>query len=133
MDITVFVVILALAGLIAIWSAVTFFNEGAVISGWVFVIIGVGLFVLAYNQAQPEAAAKRAESEAQRAAEKRARLQPRVIREVDGCKVYAFEAEDRWKYFTRCPNSSTTTESDWIERHGKTSRVVTENIEVISK
>lgn len=54
---------------------------------------------------------------------------PRVIREVDGCKVYAFKAADRWHYFTRCPNK-TTTESSWTENCGKNCTTTkTESIE----
>lgn len=40
---------------------------------------------------------------------------PRVIREADGCKVYTFKSGDRYHYFTRCPESRTTTDSSWQE------------------
>ncbi len=45
----------------------------------------------------------------------RSRQTPHVIREADGCKVYAFESGGRFHYFTRCPESRTTTESTWEE------------------
>lgn len=47
---------------------------------------------------------------------------PHVIREADGCKVYAFKPGDRYHYFTRCPDSRTSTESSWEEcrQSGKT-------------
>lgn len=64
-----------------------------------------------------------AEDEARRAAERK----PRVIREADGCKVYAFKEGDRWHYFTRCPEQ-TTTESSYSVRSGKTTRTETESI-----
>ena len=37
---------------------------------------------------------------------------PHVVREADGCKVYAFKAQERYHYFTRC-GSTTTTSSSW--------------------
>lgn len=61
------------------------------------------------------------------AAREEAERQPRVIREADGCKVYAFKAGDRWHYFTRCANQ-TTTDSSYTVRSGKTSRTETESI-----
>ena len=36
---------------------------------------------------------------------------PRVISEVDGCKVYAFSDGSKWHYFTRCENSHTFTDT----------------------
>jgi hypothetical protein len=53
--------------------------------------------------------------ERERDEEIRRRQTPHVIREADGCKVYAFEAGARWHYFTRCPDSRTSTESTWEE------------------
>lgn len=64
----------------------------------------------------------------------RAEQTPHVIRDADGCKVYAFKSGDRYHYFTRCPDSRTTTESSWDECHqsGKTRtcKTQTETIEV---
>ena len=38
---------------------------------------------------------------------------PHVVREADGCRVYAFKhGGDRYHYFTRC-GSTTTTSSSW--------------------
>lgn len=58
---------------------------------------------------------------------------PHVIREADGCKVYAFKSGDRYHFFTRCPDSKTTTESSWDECQGsgktRHCEVRTENIE----
>lgn len=36
---------------------------------------------------------------------------PHVIRSVDGCNVYQFEANDRTHYFTRCTSGTTETET----------------------
>lgn len=44
-------------------------------------------------------------------AEQRERT-PHVVREADGCKVYAFKDGGRYHYFTRCP-MVTSTESSW--------------------
>lgn len=73
-----------------------------------------------------------AENQAKRAAEaaqEAANRIPHVIREADGCKVYAFESGGRFHYFTRCPDSHTTTESSWQARQGKTYVTKTETIE----
>lgn len=58
--------------------------------------------------------------------------QPHVIREVDGCKVYTFKSGDRYHYFTKCGNI-TTTESSYSVSCGKNcsrtevETIVTEN------
>lgn len=75
-----------------------------------------------------ESAAK----DAKVAAERKARETPKVIREADGCKVYAFERHGRDHYFTRCP-ATTDTETNWTESCGKnctrhkTDNIITEN------
>lgn len=54
---------------------------------------------------------------------------PHVVREADGCKVYAFKSGDRYHYFTRCPDSTATTESSYSVGCGKgCSRTETESI-----
>lgn len=60
----------------------------------------------------------------------RADMQPRVIREADGCKVYAFKGGDHWHYFTRCPNSTTKTDTTVSVGSGKTRHTETRSIEV---
>jgi hypothetical protein len=78
-----------------------------------------------WDKARPETiAAKKAE-----VAYEEAQRKPHVIREADGCKVYAFKADGRTHFFTRCPDSRTTTESSWTERHGKSTVTKTETIE----
>ena len=78
-----------------------------------------------------EAVAERKAEKAKEAAQYRADQEPRVIREADGCKVYAFKDGERWHYFTRCP-TTTTTDRNYTERSGKvtvhkTEQIVTEN------
>jgi hypothetical protein len=52
---------------------------------------------------------------------------PRVVSEADGCKVYAFKASDRWRYFTRCA-AQTTTDNNYEVQSGKTRRTVEDSI-----
>lgn len=77
--------------------------------------IVVGLWSLWHWRDTPE---ERAFKEAQVAAERRRRETPHVVREADGCKVYAFESGGRDHFFTRCP-ASTDTETTWTEYCGK--------------
>jgi hypothetical protein len=78
-----------------------------------------------------EAVAERQEERAKKAAQVEADKQPRVVREADGCKVYAFKSGEHWHFFTRCP-STTTTDRTYDVRQGKTTvqkveQIVTEN------
>lgn len=65
--------------------------------------------------------------DAAREAQERADATPHVIREADGCKVYAFKSGD-WHYFTRCSDGTVTTERSYTERHGKTTEHKSETI-----
>lgn len=73
----------------------------------------------------PEAQAARA----RRNAAEQAELQPHVIREFDGCKVYRFKEHvgGRWHFVTRCGDKATH-ESSYSVRHGKGHRIETETI-----
>jgi hypothetical protein len=55
--------------------------------------------------------------QAEKAEAAKRRATPHVIREADGCKVYAFET-DREHYFTRC-GSTVSTETNWSQSCGK--------------
>jgi hypothetical protein len=66
------------------------------------------------------------ETERRNAAQAAADAQPRVIREVDGCKVYTFKSGD-WHYFTRC-GEVVTTERHYDVRVGKTTQHKQETI-----
>jgi hypothetical protein len=89
------------------------------------VVVGLCVFgVHACNTSDWYQASQRAE-----AAQAAANRKPHVIREADGCKVYAFTADGRTHFFTRCPDSRTSTESSWTESHGKTHVTKTETIE----
>lgn len=70
-------------------------------------------------------------SQKERIAREQAAATPHVIREADGCKVYAFFSGGRDHYFTRCPDSKTTTESSYTVNCGKNcNRTEVESIEV---
>ncbi|WP_146215079.1 hypothetical protein [Rivihabitans pingtungensis] len=58
-----------------------------------------------------------------RAQEEQARRTPHVIREADGCRVYAFEDGGHQHYFVRCGNDRTTThrQYDDCRQSGKSS------------
>ncbi len=56
--------------------------------------------------------------QAARAEQERLEQIPHVIREADGCKVYAFKSGERYHYFTRCHGSKTTTDSPWEDCEG---------------
>ena len=43
---------------------------------------------------------------------------PRVMADVDGCKVYQFRANSSWHYFTRC-EATTVTTRNYSETCGK--------------
>lgn len=67
--------------------------------------------------------AKRAEQ--QERAQEIADSTPHAIRQVDGCKVYAFKAAGNWHYFTRCIDGTVTTERNWTESHREGKQTLT--------
>ncbi len=118
--------ILALALAVA-WLAVLYFWDG---DGAIFVLlVVVACWSMWHWRDTPE---EKAAKWAQEAAQRRARETPHVVREADGCKVYAFERGGRDHYFTRCP-ATTDTETTWKESCGKNctrqkaENIVTEN------
>lgn len=76
---------------------------------WGTVLLGVAVIsTVTYCETRPERIAwRKAKVEAEVEAERRARI-PHVIREADGCKVYAFTAGSKEHYFTRCAGMVTT-------------------------
>jgi hypothetical protein len=57
---------------------------------------------------------------------------PRVIREVDGCKVYAFK-EHHWHFFTRCPTTTTTDRTyEECRQSGKTRRCENKTEQIVT-
>ena len=72
--------------------------------------------------------------QAEEARQAAADAKPHVIREADGCKVYAFKAGERFHYFTRCPDAKTSTDTNYevCTQSGKTRtcKPQTETIEV---
>lgn len=95
----------------------------------------IGAFVLAfvvwflYMLTLSDWAARNAEM---RALQEKANATPHVVREADGCKVYAFKSGDRYHYFTRCDTGQVSTETTYQECHqsGKV-RTCTEKSDVI--
>ncbi len=98
-------------GLLA-WSC----NEYA-ISLFFFAIGGYWLWC-AHDNTTPETKAVKAAEEKARKDERVRQETPHVVREADGCKVYAFKSRDRWHYFTRCPNATTVTDTAYEECTG---------------
>lgn len=95
---------------------------------WLALVIIIPWSFWHWRDTPEEAAAK----DAKKAAELLVRQTPHVVREADGCKVYAFERGGRDHYFTRCP-STTDTETNWTEScgknctHHKSENIVTRN------
>jgi len=58
------------------------------------------------------------EHERERSEQEHAEDKPHVIREADGCKVYAFKSSGSYHYFTRC-GEAVTTERTYSEACGK--------------
>lgn len=71
--------------------------------GWILIVVaGFGAYLSVTSDFGKERSA-RAE------AEQKARETPHVVREADGCKVYAFERGGRDHYFTRCNSGQVET------------------------
>lgn len=98
---------------------------------FVFLICAFGLLLFGVHSCEQTDSAK--ESRRKEAERKAAESRPHVIREADGCKVYAFKLDARWHYFTRCPNASTTTDSPYTVCTGsgktRSCKTKTESIE----
>ena len=89
----------------------TYDGEG---NGWAVFFIGCLVLIIGkqvYNRYDPEWIAENAAEERARYEERVRQETPHVVREADGCKVYAFKSGDRWHFFTRCPNSTTNTDT----------------------
>lgn len=106
-----------IGGVIALFFLWYSIQEDSGLSALICLVIAGWMFWCAYDNHKPEVrAAKAAEEAAEEAAENAAKHAkrvaeetPHVIREADGCKVYAFKAADRWHYFTRCPGEKVVT------------------------
>lgn len=65
------------------------------------------------------------ESERRTEAEHKREATPHVVREADGCKVYAWKdggGTGTTHYFTRCPNATVTTDRNYTVSCGKSCR-----------
>lgn len=75
--------------------------------GSVIVICLIIFGVYSCNQSEWNQSWER-EQKTKEAAEALREQTPHVIREADGCKVYAFKSGANYHYFTRCPANTTT-------------------------
>jgi hypothetical protein len=110
------VIWLFLAVFLVLWVVFTYWTESGML-GFLFAFVVTLVIHMVYdaNIEDGHAAQRKVEREARQAEESI----PKVIREVDGCKVYSFidhGGSGRRVYFTRCPESSAT-QSDY--RSGK--------------
>lgn len=98
---------------IVISIAISIMTDDGCRGGEVFMflmIVWFGALIYRYNTDE-EWAKERAAEEAAKVAQRRANETPHVVREADGCNVYAFKSGERWHYFTRCPNAHTVTDT----------------------
>lgn len=51
---------------------------------------------------------------------------PHVIRQADGCKVYAFKVGGTFHYFTRCGADTVTTDRNYTTTHREGKQTVTD-------
>jgi hypothetical protein len=57
---------------------------------------------------------------------------PRVVREVDGCKVYTFKGNGNWHFFTKCGEKTTTDTTQTYECGTPKARKTCSKIESIT-
>lgn len=105
--------------IIVLFSIIVATNRSAG-EGWLSFILLMFIwfvgFIIYDTKFDAEAIAARQAEDAAKAARRRAEETPHVIREADGCKVYAFLSGDRYHYFTRCPDKIVT-DASWDECH----------------
>lgn len=115
---------------LAVWLILAWFMRDELYPTGFFIGLFISCFVSWLFLGEQTEASK------QREIEHQAQIQrdqtPHVIREVDDCKVYRFKSGDRFHYFTRCADT-TTTESSYTVRSGKTTRTETESITTVNK
>lgn len=85
------------------------------VDGFLGAILIIGMLIIGIVQSSDD----RAAIAKKRADELEQRKIPHVIREADGCKVYSFYANNSDHYFTRCENSTTSTERNYTVQRGK--------------
>lgn len=106
-------------GVIILWVIAAMFafgvfkmlDEGEPFPAFVLFCVSAALAYWGFHEADPQTAINRAEEDRRRAEVRRQQETPHVVREADGCKVYAFKSGERWHYFTRCPNAHTVTDT----------------------
>lgn len=112
------VVVLWIVAAMSVWGVLKALSEGEVFGAFVMLCMAVGAGWWGYYEAKPETEQMRI-AEKQREKEDQIRREtPHIIREADGCKVYAFESGGRWHYFTRCPGDRTVTDTSYEQCSG---------------
>lgn len=112
-------------GLFILWIVGPFWNDFfeacRLIAMLVMWVVLAGALITSCSEA--EWYKKQQKEEAQRRHEEAVRERtPRLVSEAaDGCKVFTFKT-DRWYYYTRCPNSTTTTNTTYTTSCGKNCR-----------
>lgn len=89
-----------------------------------------GFATIASRESEPEIQALRKTEAAEKEATKLANREPRFYsKSADGCTVFTFlQDNDKWGYYTKCPNSTTTTDFAYSVRSGKSTKEVREQI-----
>lgn len=111
LDIHAGVIILWVISALLVWGAFKAFDDWETFAGFMLLGCAAGMGYWGYHEADPQTAINRAEEDRRRAEVRRQQETPHVVREADGCKVYAFKSGERWHYFTRCPNAHTVTDT----------------------
>jgi hypothetical protein len=121
----VFCGIVAFICLLFTWLAI---KEGGDRAALVTLLIGALFGYWSYQGTTPEHLAEVKADRARAEAAERREQTPHVIREADGCKVYA------WKGGARCPVSTTVTDQHWQQCTGsgktRSCKEMKESIEV---
>lgn len=113
LEITVFSVILWAIAAACFFFAIRILEEGEPFICFVALAMGIIIAWWGFHDADPQTAKERAEKEKARQEYEAREMQPRVIREVDGCKVYTFKSDGRYHYFTRCPGDHVVTDTSY--------------------
>lgn len=94
----------------------------------IVILITLWLSNLVWDFNRPEQVAQRAVEQAEKDRIRHEKEIPHVIREKDGCKVYEFYANRHTHYYTVCPNSTVTTDTQYTKRVGNGSVTKTDTI-----
>lgn len=111
LDIHLGVIVLWFIAAMLFWGAVKALEDDEGFAAFMMLLIGTGFGFWGFHEADPQTPLDRAKEDNRKAEIRKQKETPHVVREADGCKVYAFLSGDRWHYFTRCPDSTTVTDT----------------------